>query len=51
MENFLDDRVIISEEVKKMTRLERRTEIVKLEKIAAAEKERIKQSKKQKVLG
>ena len=50
MENFLDDRVIIPNEIKRMTKEERRIEIAKLEKLAAEEKERIRLSRKEKIL-
>ncbi|MBR1736533.1 MAG: hypothetical protein IJ736_05900 [Firmicutes bacterium] len=50
MEDFLDDRVIIPDKIKRMSREERRAEIKRLEKIAAEEKERIRRNKKEKVL-
>ena len=40
-EYFIDDRVIIPEEIKKMTKEERLAEIKKLEAEASAEKNRI----------
>ena len=43
---FIDDRVIIPDEIKKMTHEERLAEIARLEKIAIAEKEQIIQSRK-----
>lgn len=44
-EFFIDDRVIIPENVRNMTREERRAEIVRLENIAKAEKEKILKKK------
>lgn len=44
-EFFIDDRVIIPEKIKKMTKEERRAEIKKLEAEAAAEKQRILKSR------
>lgn len=41
MDSYLDDRVIIPNEIKKMAKEERRAEIERLEKEAAQEKERI----------
>lgn len=38
MENFLDDKVIIPDDLKRMTREDRRAEIARLEKEAANEK-------------
>lgn len=38
---FIDDRVIVSEKIRKMTPEERQAEIARLEKIAKAEKEKI----------
>ncbi|MDO5398258.1 MAG: hypothetical protein Q4G33_10035 [bacterium] len=38
MENFLDDRVIIPEDIKRMTKSERKAEIARLEKEARREK-------------
>lgn len=43
--DYLDDRVVISEEVLKMTSEERRAEIARLEAEAAQEKERILKAK------
>ncbi len=40
-EYFIDDRVIIPEKIKNMTREERRAEIARLEAAAAEEKKRI----------
>lgn len=45
-EDYLDDRVIISEEVLKMSSEERRAEIARLETEAAKEKERIMKAKR-----
>ena len=47
---YIDDRFEISEDIKNMSKEELRAEIERLEKIAAAEKERIRQSKKEKML-
>ncbi|MGN0638935.1 MAG: hypothetical protein ACI4J0_11235 [Huintestinicola sp.] len=44
-EYFIDDRVVIPENVRNMTREERRAEIVRLENIAKAEKEKILKKK------
>lgn len=44
-EFFIDDRVIIPENVRNMTREERRAEIVRLENIAKTEKEKILKKK------
>ena len=46
MEKYLDDRVIIPDRIKKMTKDERRAEIARLEKEAAREKEAILKSRK-----
>lgn len=43
---FINDNVVISEEVMKMTHEERRTEIARLEAEAAKEKARIKANEK-----
>ena len=45
-EYFIDDRVIIPEEIFKMTKEERRAEIARLEAEAAAEKKRIIEQQK-----
>lgn len=44
-EYFIDDRVIIPENVRNMTRDERRAEIARLENLAKAEKEKILKKK------
>ena len=41
MEDYLDDNVIIPDDIKNMTKEERQIEIAKLEAEAAAEKQRI----------
>lgn len=46
MENYLDDRVVIPEEIKRMTKEQRIAEIQRLEAIAAAEKQRILDKKR-----
>lgn len=46
MEDYLDDRFIISDEVRKMTKEERFAEIARLEKEAALEKEKKLKEKK-----
>lgn len=45
MENFLDDRVIIPEDIKRMSREELDAEIERLEKKAALEKQKRLQSR------
>lgn len=45
-EYFIDDRCIIPDWIKKMTPEQRKSEIKRLEKEAAAEKERILESRK-----
>lgn len=49
LEHFLDDNVVISDEVMKMTHEERRAEIARLEAEAAKEKERILKEEARKI--
>ena len=48
-ENYLNDRVIIPDEIRKMTKEERRLEIIRLEKEAAVEKQRLLQEEQNKL--
>lgn len=49
LDDYLDDNVVISDEVMKMTHEERRAEIARLEAEAAKEKERIMKEKNRKI--